>query len=244
MEASDEKQTPFNERAALEELERLHQQIVWHQSQRRKAEDDFEQFVRSFKGGGTAAAAPVPEQAAPATPKPLAQPSIGDAAKPQPAAAEPALPMSPPTRRSGRRLGVSAAAVVVIATGGFLAWTFRQRGPEPPPATPAVAEAPARPAVTEPRPTPPAEPARPRSELTTIRPVWIRVIVDGERILEREVPAGTTVPLAPKNTLVIRTGDAGAVRLTIAGQDRGFLGREGEVVTRTFAVPPPAEPGR
>jgi hypothetical protein len=40
---------------------------------------------------------------------------------------------------------------------------------------------------------------------------------------------------------VIRTGDAGAVRLSIGGKDHGFLGREGEVVTRTFAVPAAAQ---
>ena len=66
--------------------------------------------------------------------------------------------------------------------------------------------------------------------------MWVRVIVDGERVLEREVPAGSRIPLEPKETIVIRTGDAGAVQLTIAGQDQGTLGREGQVVTRTFSV--------
>jgi hypothetical protein len=66
----------------------------------------------------------------------------------------------------------------------------------------------------------------------------MRVLVDGERVLEREVAAGTRVPLKAEKTIVIRTGDAGAVRLAIRGEDRGFVGAEGEVVTRSFAVPP------
>ena len=71
----------------------------------------------------------------------------------------------------------------------------------------------------------------------TIRLVWMRVIVDGQRVVEREVPAGTRLPLKAEKTIVIRTGDAGAVRLTLRGQEPAFLGKEGEVVTRSFSVP-------
>ena len=75
------------------------------------------------------------------------------------------------------------------------------------------------------------------TELTTTRHVWVRVIADGERVLERELPAGSRIPITAQKTIVIRTGDAGAVTLTIAGEDQGTLGREGQVVTRTFTVP-------
>ncbi|CAN5540542.1 hypothetical protein BH23ACI1_BH23ACI1_23350 [soil metagenome] len=85
-----------------------------------------------------------------------------------------------------------------------------------------------------------AVPSPDAAELTTIRRVWMRVLVDGERVLEREVPAETRVPLTAGKTIVVRTGDGGAVRFSIGGQDQGFLGREGEVVTRTFTVPTPA----
>jgi hypothetical protein len=68
--------------------------------------------------------------------------------------------------------------------------------------------------------------------------VWVRVIADGERIVERELPADTRIPFSAEKTIVIRTGDAGAVRLSIRGEDRGVLGRDGVVVTRTFEVPP------
>jgi hypothetical protein len=65
------------------------------------------------------------------------------------------------------------------------------------------------------------------------------VIADGERVVERELPADARVPLKAAKTIVIRTGDAGAVRLSIGGQDQGILGRDGEVVTRTFTVGEP-----
>jgi len=57
-----------------------------------------------------------------------------------------------------------------------------------------------------------------------------------ERLLERELPAGETVPLSPRETIVLRAGDAGAVRLAIAGKDQGPLGEEGRAVTRSFDV--------
>jgi hypothetical protein len=72
----------------------------------------------------------------------------------------------------------------------------------------------------------------------TTQPAWIRVIADGERVVERELPANSRIPFKAEKTIQIRTGNAGAVRLSIRGVDQGALGTEGEVVTRSFAVPP------
>ena len=80
--------------------------------------------------------------------------------------------------------------------------------------------------------------------IATDRKVWMRVIVDGAKLLEREVPAGTTIPIKADKTIVIRTGDAGAVRLSIRGGPPTPLGREGVVVTRSFTVPPRSEAAR
>ena len=44
------------------------------------------------------------------------------------------------------------------------------------------------------------------------------------------------------NPDAIRAGNAGAVQVTINGEDRGSLGAEGEVVTRTLQIP--ATPAR
>jgi hypothetical protein len=78
------------------------------------------------------------------------------------------------------------------------------------------------------------------TEIHALRRVWVRVIVDGTRAVERELRADERVALPSGRTIVIRTGDAGAIRLTMNGQDRGTLGPEGEVVTRTFTAPAPA----
>jgi hypothetical protein len=150
-----------------------------------------------------------------------------------------------------RRPGLIVLVLAMLVAGAVLAWTF---WPADQPVSPPVAVS--EPEPSSPQPTPqaaspstgavsqsaspeaatPPPPATAVTELTTTRNVWVRVIVDGERVLEREVPAGSRIPLEPKETIVIRTGDAGAVQLMIAGQDQGTLGREGQVVTRTFSV--------
>lgn len=73
-------------------------------------------------------------------------------------------------------------------------------------------------------------------ELTAIRRVWVRIIIDGDRV-ERELPEGTRVPLHAQRTLTLRIGDAGAVKMIVDNRDQGALGRDGEVVVRTFTAP-------
>ena len=89
---------------------------------------------------------------------------------------------------------------------------------------------------------PPVEPGPPRSEIVALRRVWVRVVVDGSREVERELDAGERVPLRAGRTSVVRAGNAGAVRVTINGEDRGTLGPEGEPMTRTLRAP--ATPAR
>jgi hypothetical protein len=44
------------------------------------------------------------------------------------------------------------------------------------------------------------------------------------------------MPLNATAQVVIRAGDAGAVRVAIGGKDQGPLGPAGQPATRTFAV--------
>ncbi len=128
---------------------------------------------------------------------------------------------------------LATAAVVVAAV---LSWLVSGRGDAP--ATPVPAAATTQlPQVATPPPAPPA-PIVPVTELATERRVWVRVTVDGERVLERELDAGVRIPLEANERIVIRAGDAGAIRLTIAGKDQGVFGPDGIAVTRTFEVPP------
>ena len=126
-------------------------------------------------------------------------------------------------------------ALALLAGSALVTWTLRPRAPESSSTGTATPIAPqARPAPERPPVTPPAVPD---TALTTSRAVWVRVIADGERVLERELPGNARVPLKAEKSIVIRTGDAGAISLTIRGRDQGVLGRAGEVATRTFTVP-------
>lgn len=159
--------------------------------------------------------------------------------------------------RSRRLPIVPIAAIAVLAIAAIVLLLRPWRSTDQPPAgqPPAPAAVTAPPAASTPTPAPdrPAEPApaaapSPGSataslpgihgELTTVRTAWVRVTLDGERAFERELPPSSRIPLRAERTIAVRVGDAGAVRLTIDGRDLGFLGDEGEVVTRTFTARP------
>ena len=73
-------------------------------------------------------------------------------------------------------------------------------------------------------------------ELTTLRKVWVRVLTDGARAIERELEADVRIPLRAERTIAIRAGNAGSVQLVVDGRPRGLMGEEGEAVTRTFTA--------
>jgi hypothetical protein len=64
---------------------------------------------------------------------------------------------------------------------------------------------------------------------------WIRAVADGAKTIERVMRAGETVELSGDNQIVLRVGDAAAVRVTLNGQAMGPLGRRGEVITHRFS---------
>jgi hypothetical protein len=250
----------FDERAALDELERFREEIARERARRRAVSDEFESFVRSFR----TPARPDPAAHPPAARPPAAAPR---SAPPRPRIDLPPAPtfelpppmrpvdphamfpteIDPPIPASRRRPRVALVMLAVLILGVLAAWALWPAGPAAP--TPPVTEtsAPA-PMGNETPPAPGEAPAAPggtpatapesrATELTTTRNVWVRVIADGERVLERELPAGSRIPITAQKTIVIRTGDAGAVTLTLDGEDQGPLGREGQVLTRTFTLP-------
>ena len=234
----DEQAPPFDERAALDELERLRGQIERHKARRRAVEAEFDGFIRSFKTPGGGAQPPVSQERKRFTPV------VEPRALPPPAASP--EPVQPARRTmSTRTRAAICGALVVMAGGALVTWTWGRRGPASASASASSTAAPASdaapsaalPATLEPSGGTRVTAAPDATELVTSRAVWIRVIADGARVVERELPANARVPLKANKTIVIRTGDAGAVRLSIGGQDQGVLGRNGEVVTRTFTVP-------
>lgn len=230
----DEQAPPFDERAALDELERLRGQIERHKARRRAVETEFEGFIRSFKTPGDAPGTPPPVNLE----RKRFTPIVESTALPPPAASPP--PVQPARRHTRTRTRAAIGGALVVLAGSALAtWTWTRRAPAPSTAPAPDAAPRAAPSAT---PEPPAAarvpPSSFESELATSRAVWVRVLADGERVVERELPANARVPLKAEKTIVIRTGDAGAVRLSIGGGNHVVLGRDGEVVTRTFSLPP------
>jgi len=87
-----------------------------------------------------------------------------------------------------------------------------------------------------PQPIPPANPAGLSSGLV-LRfegTSWIRVTDarTGRQLYEGTVPGGTQ--LSYPLPVVVRVGNAGAVRVFVNGQDQGRMGNVGQVVTRRF----------
>jgi hypothetical protein len=145
-----------------------------------------------------------------------------------------------------RREHAAAAVGAVVVLAALLLWLTRsspekttgsaERGGATASA-PAAASASAAASDAQPAPAQAQASTGFQLELRTHRLVWLRVIVDGERAIEREVPAGQTIPINGKQTVVIRAGDAGGVRVAINGEDQGPFGTDGFPATRTFTRP-------
>ena len=142
-----------------------------------------------------------------------------------------------------RVIAGAGVLVVVIVIGALLtrpwqngpAGSSRSGSPSAPSSIPPLSQ-PAVPPTAQPAAAP-ADPGPPRSEIVALQRVWVRVVVDGNREVERELAAGERVPLRAGTVSVIRAGNAGAVRVTINGENRGTLGPEGEPITRTLRAP-------
>jgi hypothetical protein len=153
---------------------------------------------------------------------------------------EPALPpdllaeAAAARARTIRMAGMGAAVVAAVALLG--AFLMPGKSPDPAATTPepAPVAAPAETAAPPPEPAPPAAPVS--VTVTTTRNVWLRLTVDGEVRLEREVPAGQHYALGGQRLVIVRAGDAGAVQVSQGGGPAAPLGGDGQVLTRRFAA--------
>lgn len=215
----------FDEQAALEELERLQRALEESRRRRKDATAAFDDFVSSFPKRSDGAVDP-PPRPDPRRLSSVAQPLVELSAR-SPVARKPRVPA-----------GVLAGAAVALIAGVALirVWWGSPSAPEAPTAgsRPPAVGIPISTAAQSTSGKPAAGGIE--AELIALRRVWVRAIVDGERAFERELQADARVPLRAVRTIVIRAGDAGAVRLSIDGRDQGVLGRDGMVATRTFTV--------
>jgi hypothetical protein len=224
--------TPFDEQAAKEKLEHLRLAVEQSRKRRKDLSDEFDAFVSSFKKDRYATIA---------TP-PMSSPAVEETQPVPPVYHEP-MPYRPRNavmRWPMPRTGVVVGTVAVITAGITLTRSWRGSTNDQPapasPQTPARANAvPAAVAPTEFQPIP----GMLQSELAAIRRVWVRATVDGTRVLERELQPEERVTLRPARTVVVRAGDAGALRIVVDGRDRGLLGASGIALTRTFTATAP-----
>jgi hypothetical protein len=77
-----------------------------------------------------------------------------------------------------------------------------------------------------------------RVTLEAVRPCWVRVTADG-RTDERVLQAGESMTLDSRTDMLLRTGNAGALVITIDGRAIPPLGGEGQIVTRRLTRPTP-----
>lgn len=131
-------------------------------------------------------------------------------------------------------LSVPVAAVVLyFATAG-----------RPVDTAPVESRALASAAVEPPASLPPPAPRPAASEpadrlavvLSTTRPCWISVTVDGEKIIERILQPGEEQTFEARRDVVLTAGDAEALSMTLNGAEAKPLGRPGQVVTTQFSL--------
>jgi hypothetical protein len=171
---------------------------------------------------------------APESEHPLGGTSPTDKGSARPPSQEPAIPVSAARRWSAAWRWLAAGVLIIVFYGWFASRTAPVERPEPQAAAGSEVGSPAGPPAAAAPPV--VEAPAPPGEIVTSRRVWVRVLVNGSRTVERELAAGVRVPLPASSEVVIRTGDAGALRVLIGGKDQGTLGRDGIVVTRTFTV--------
>src|SRR5215211_1734411 len=67
-------------------------------------------------------------------------------------------------------------------------------------------------------------------------PSWILIRTDGTTAYEQVAQPGFSQTFEAEQQLYIKSGNAGAVRVEINGQDAGALGGSGEIVARTYTL--------
>ncbi len=146
-----------------------------------------------------------------------------------------------------RKHGGSVASLIIGATligGGFYSFRFLEE--------PSDAQTQARPVVAESVPVDPApvvqhvssptaaeaEEAAAPIELTleVVETVWVRAVVDGQRLFEETLSRGMVKPIHAQQQVELKVGNAGGLLLSLNGQDLPAIGPRGYV--RSVTVTP------
>ena len=94
--------------------------------------------------------------------------------------------------------------------------------------------------VPKPEKKPEAPPPPKTLTLRITERSWLRVTTpEGRKLYERTATPGTELTF--ELPVVVKTGNAGGVRVLLGGKDLGPMGKPGEVVTRRFEAPKKSE---
>jgi cytoskeletal protein RodZ len=181
---------------------------------------------------------------------------VPSAAPPTRAAVAQPQPEERPGERRGPSIAALAAILVAVALIVFVGYEFYQYRAEQPAGSLPVADASLAPsaalpaaavpgpdasaepaATTVAEPSPAAVPSPPKHGLSLrlTQKSWLRVAVDGTVAVEGVFPAGTAKSF-DGHAIEVRVGNAGGVRYTLDGRDRGAFGADGDVVERRFVI--------
>ncbi|MBW4698030.1 MAG: DUF4115 domain-containing protein [Aphanocapsa lilacina HA4352-LM1] len=142
-------------------------------------------------------------------------------------------------------------ALVIVALGGF-SYLQRSQEPEVISVVKPTQPAPAKPAQGKAQ-KPPAKPANQgagafgpsalaskglQMQLAMTQASWVRVIADGRKAFEGELPVGAKRDWRAEKQFTVRAGNAGGVLITLNDRSLGQLGKSGEVVERVFRPEP------
>ena len=111
----------------------------------------------------------------------------------------------------------------VITTAAEEVFVLPTPTPTPTPTTPPT-----------PAPTEPPPPQEVRITTRIIDRSWLRVVVDGQVVLEAILEPGEEREWVGQQSVMVRSGNAGGVIILIDGQEVGVMGEPGQVVERTW----------
>ncbi|HVM19950.1 MAG TPA: RodZ domain-containing protein [Egibacteraceae bacterium] len=164
---------------------------------------------------------------------------------------QPVAPL-PSERSPGLIVGIGAVVIVVVLLAIVGLVSGRDDPAEedlvgvPPPVTEPVTEPPVGP-TPQPTEEQTDEPGDDPTEVLATDgvditleleggPSWMRVTVDGQVEFEGEQAEGAEMSFSADDSIHLRLGDAGVVRVFVNGEDRGMLGARAEVVEQTFTA--------
>lgn len=129
---------------------------------------------------------------------------------------------------------VRLIVISVVVIGGLVYYGTR-RSTTPAPVPSAAQPSRAQAGVPSPSPTTAGAEAasgeRVAVALIATGPCWVSAIVDGQRVVARELQTGERMAFDAASSVVLTAGDSGAISVTINGEEARRLGTPGQLVT-------------